>query len=227
MAERPYVTLRNIDERTRVWRRALARYSRHPYSIEPQGAALLVIDMQRYFTSPESHAYLPASEAILPRLLALVGEFRRRGAPVIFTRHAHRRGDEGLMGVWWRECIYDTDPLSELDPRLESRGSPVVRKTRYSAFFGTGLERRLRRLGVGTVCVSGVMTHLCCETTARDAFMRDFQVVFLMDATATEDEALHLSSLRTLADGFAEVLSCEELMERLGWTGRGRRTGGG
>jgi len=62
-----------------------------------------------------------------------------------------------------------------------------------------------------------VMTHLCYETTARDAFTRDLQPVLLMDGTATGDEELHLSSLRTLADGFAEVLTVQELMARMGW----------
>lgn len=176
-----------------------------------------MIDLQRYFTSPESGAFLPASEAIIPRVLGLVEAFRERGRPVLFTRHAHRRGEEGLMAVWWRQTIRDSDPLSRIDPRVGPAGSPVIRKTRYSAFVGTGLGARLRRAGVETVCVSGVMTHLCCESTARDAFMRDFQVVFLMDATATETEELHISSLRALADGFAEVMSCSELLEALGW----------
>ena len=121
------------------------------------------------------------------------------------------------MGVWWNAPIYQSDPSSRLDPRMDARGCAILRKSRYSAFAGTRLEKMLRKEGVRTVAIAGVMTHLCCETTARDAFMQDLGVAFLMDATATQDEALHLSSLRTLADGFAEVMTCRELEERLGW----------
>ena len=62
--------------------------------------------------------------------------------------------------------------------------------------------------------ICGVMTHLCCETTARDAFMRGFDVYFVMDATATCNEELHLSSLLTLSHGFAVMVETEEV---LGW----------
>ena len=58
------------------------------------------------------------------------------------------------------------------------------------------------------------MTHLCCESTARDAFMHDHEVLFVVDATATDDEELHLGSLRALADGFAVLATTREVM---GW----------
>ena len=57
------------------------------------------------------------------------------------------------------------------------------------------------------------MTHLCCETTARDAFMRDYDVYFIVDATATETESLHISSLRTLTDGFTIPMKTSEILK--------------
>jgi isochorismate hydrolase len=217
MAGRAYVTEGTLDRKVSSWKRALSRYERHPFDIRPAGAALLIIDMQRYFTERGSHAHLPAVDAILPRIQGMSSSFRQNGRPVLFTRHSHRPGEEGLLGRWWKDTIRDSDPLSGLDPRLDYAGSPVIRKTRYSAFRGTALQALLWRSGVETLVIAGVLTHLCCETTARDAFMRDIQPVVLMDATATEDEELHLSSLRTLADGVAEVLSCRELEKRMGW----------
>ena len=217
MAKRAYLTAGNLGSKVASWKRALARYERHPYLIRPESSALLVIDLQRYFTERGSHAYLPAVNAVLPRILEAISAFRRHGRPVLFTRHAHRPGEEGILGVWWKDTIRETDPRSALDPRLVSSNSPIIRKTRYSAFAGTDLGIRLWRLGVRTLVITGVMTHLCCETTARDAFTRDLQPVLLMDGTATGDEELHLSSLRTLADGFAEVLTVQELMARMGW----------
>jgi isochorismate hydrolase len=217
MVGEAYVTRGSMAQKVRRWKRLIAPYERHPYDIAPDSTALLVIDMQSYFTSPESHAYLPASRAIVPNIQRLVASFRARKRPVVFTRHIDRRGREGIMGVWWNGPIYDSDPLSRLDPRMAQRGCNVLRKSRYSAFRGTALEGMLRGRGTRTVVITGVMTHLCCETTARDAFMRDLPVAFLMDATATQDEALHLSALRNLADGFAEVMTCKELEGRLGW----------
>lgn len=217
MSGKAYVTRGSLPRKVNSWKRRIAGYERHPYAIRPEGTALLVIDMQRWFTSPRSHAYLPASQALIPGIRRLVRLFRAKKRPVIFTRHVDIEGKEGLMGVWWKGPIYGSDPMSRLDPRLDARGCTVLEKHRYSAFPGTQLAGMLRREGVDTVAISGVMTHLCCESTAREAFMRDIQVVFLMDGTATVDEALHVSSLRTLADGFAEVMTCRELEGRLGW----------
>jgi isochorismate hydrolase len=217
MVGEDYVTTGSMARKVRLWKRQIAGYERHPYDIAPESTAMLVIDMQSYFTSAESHSYLPASQAISPNIRRLVAGFGARKRQVIYTRHIDQRGRQGVMGVWWNSPIYESDPASRLDPRMDVRGCKVMRKNRYSAFAGTPLERTLRRRRIRTVAIAGVMTHLCCETTARDAFMRDLQVVFLMDATATQDEALHLSTLRNLADGFAEVMTCKELEERLGW----------
>jgi nicotinamidase-related amidase len=217
MAGKAYVSAGNLDRKAALWKRALAPYERHPFDIRADGTALLVVDMQRYFTRKGSHAYLPASAAIMPRVNELVAAFRAHRRPVLFTRHCQRPGEDGAMGVWWKDNIRDGTESSQLDPDLETGGSPVLRKTRYSAFFGTDLQARLWRLGVRTPVIAGVLTHLCCETTARDAFMRDLWPVVLMDATADEDEQMHIASLRATADGFAEVLTCKELEKRLGW----------
>ena len=60
------------------------------------------------------------------------------------------------------------------------------------------------------------MTHLCCETTARDAFMRDYEVYFAVDATGTDDEELHCATLQTLSSGFAVPVSTAEVIEKVG-----------
>lgn len=217
MSGQRYVTGVSMAQKVRLWKRRIEDYERHPYDIVPDSTALLVVDMQSYFTSRKSHAYIPASRAVLPNIRRLVAAFRERQRPVIYTRHIDRRGCEGVMGIWWGSPIRRSDPASRLDPRMDARGCTVLEKGRYSAFTGTALETILREHGTRTVAITGVMTHLCCETTARDAFIRDLQVAFLMDGTATQDEALHLSTLRNLADGFAEVMTCRELEERLGW----------
>jgi isochorismate hydrolase len=76
----------------------------------------------------------------------------------------------------------------------------------------------LHSLGVEDLIIGGVTSNLCCETTARDAFVRDFNVFFLADGTAAADEALHQASLKNIAYGFGRVMGVTEAMETLGAT---------
>lgn len=89
----------------------------------------------------------------------------------------------------------------------------MVEKNTYSAFGKTDLEERLVDLGVKEVIVSGVMTNLCCETTAREAFVRGFRVFFSADATATVNEELHEATLKNMAYGFAYLVDCQRLRD--------------
>ncbi len=96
----------------------------------------------------------------------------------------------------------------------------ILDKNRYSAFFGTDLDKRLRVEGVEDLLICGVMTNCCCETTARDAFVRDYRVFFVADATATANEELHLSSLKNLAYGFAYIVNTKHICQRFSYSQR-------
>ncbi len=187
------------------------------HALSREQSALLVIDMQRYFLEESSHALLPRARGIIDNVHELLASYRRLSLPIIHTRHALLRNESpGAMGRWWRDVLYDGDRLSEIVPELQPlRGESVIRKTRYSAFARTDLEEVLRRKGATDVLITGVMTHLCCETTARDAFMRDFNVFFVVDATASRTDDLHVSSLKTLADGFAIPVTTAEVLKWL------------
>lgn len=189
-----------------------SRRERFPFIAER--TALLVIDMQGYFLDPSSHASFPEAEEIMGNVISLVDSFRSSHRPIIFTWHAVRSDeDPGIMRGWWGDVPADKDPLSRIDDRLQpEKDGAIVRKTRYSAFIRTELEGILRGLRADKVVITGVMTHLCCESTARDAFMRDLEVFFVMDATATDHEDLHMGSLRALADGFTIVVTTEEVL---------------
>lgn len=189
------------------------RLTEHPFSAK--GTALLVIDMQRYFTDPSSHASFSQADEIVENIQQLLAAFRSCRLPLIFTRHALLSAKEaGLMRSWWGDVLMEGDPFSVIDDRLRPMvGEKVVRKTRYSAFVETDLDAVLKDLGISRVVIVGVMTHLCCESTARDAFMRDYEVFFVVDATATDDEELHLGSLRALADGFAILSTTDEVLK--------------
>jgi bifunctional isochorismate lyase/aryl carrier protein len=181
-----------------------------PYS--PEKSALLVIDMQRYFLCQDSHAFLPAAPAIVPNVQALITAFKTASRPVYFTRHANSPRDAGQMASWWRELLAADHPLGGIEAGLLPPGAPVIEKTQYDAFYHTDLELRLRHENVERLLITGVTTHLCCESTARSAFMRGFAVFMAIDGTATINRELHIASLRALAHGCAVPLLTADLL---------------
>jgi isochorismate hydrolase len=166
-------------------------------------SALLIIDMQHYFLCANSHAFLPAAPAIIPNINALIAIFKKAARPVYFTRHANSAQDAGQMAVWWRELLTRDHPLGNIKNTLHFHKDPIIEKTQYDAFFNTDLELRLRKSGTRQLVITGVSTHLCCESTARSAFMRGFAVFITIDGTATLNRELHLASLNGLAHGCA------------------------
>lgn len=106
----------------------------------------------------------------------------------------------------------------ELMPGLNDESiAPLVAritdKTTYNAFIHTSLEESLRAHGVDTVVVTGTLTNLCCETTARDAFCRNFEVVVVSDGCAAETPKHHQMALENLEFGFADVREIKQIME--------------
>ena len=206
----------NGNELKRLLAPYLSQHRIEKVRFVPAESALIVIDMQRYFLEPASHAFIPMVTEITGNVRRLIEEYHRMELPVVFTKHALLRSESpGMMASWWGDSLYIDNEMSAISPGLKvEKGDAVVRKTRYNAFTGTDLEGVLRRRGVRSVLITGVMTHLCCETTARDAFVRDFKVFFVIDGTATQTEDLHIASLKTLTDGFAIPVTTEEV---LGW----------
>ena len=179
-------------------------------------SALLVLDMQSYFLSPASHAFIPSSAAILPGICDLIQAYTARRRPVIFTRHLNTPQDAGQMALWWRDLITVEHPFSQIVPELDTSAGMVIPKCQYDAFYGTSLEKGLRNWGVSQVVICGVMTHLCCETTARSAFTRGFDVLFTVDGTATYNESFHCATLLNLAHGFATLVLVDEIKKAIG-----------
>ena len=188
----------------------LGPYRERKALIDPRHAALLVIDMQNYF-----HQII---KPVLKKLSKVIQSCRLKEIPIIFTQHGHTDppSDGGILGEWWGEIIlHGTNDWKFLsDIKIEPKDI-VLPKKRYSAFFETELDLILRSKGIQNLIISGVMTNLCCETTARDAFMRDYRVFFLIDGTATGKEEHHLATLKNLGYGFAYLMTCEELIQNL------------
>ena len=188
----------------------LKPYRERKTQIDQKQAALLAIDMQNFFHR--------IAQPVLKNILRVIQTCRQKDVPVIFTQHGHTEPDSdgGILGEWWGELIIGGTEDWKFLPEIKIEPKDIILpKKRYSAFFETDLDKILRSRGIRDLIISGVMTNLCCETTARDAFMRDYRVFFLIDGTATGRSELHLATLKNLGFGFAYLITCDELIQSL------------
>ena len=187
-------------------------YSRHEgFPFRPEKAALLVIDAQDYFTNPKSHAFVPSSKPLIDHINRLVVAFKNAGRPVIFTRHIDVDPDN-LMSRWWSDRIEETNPMSGLNAKLDTGYGETIIKHQYDAFLNTDLEKMLRAAKTEQVVITGVVAHICCETTARSAFMRNFETFFVTDCTASYEPKHHEATIFNLAHAFAIPVDHKELL---------------
>lgn len=195
----------------------LLPFARHRDLLPLDRCGLVVIDFQRVFTDPGSPAFLDHAPRALEHAIHLVKAFRRARRPVAFTRHVHRAPPRGPgLGSWWSHFILDSDPLGALDPRITPEsGEAEVRKQRYSALYRTRLASWLAARDVSCVVLAGVMTHVCVDSTARDAISRGFDVVVAGDACASKTTALHEASLLCLSHAVSRVVTVSRLVAAL------------
>lgn len=209
------------------------------FELDPRRTALLAIDFQNDFCHADGFFAaaghdVSSCQAAVARAASLIERVRPLGVPVIWTRSSNasprryglpplrfrrpRESAEFVEGVGgtnvfepgsWGHAIVD-----ELVPQPEDL---IVDKLRYNAFHNTGLEEELRGRGVDTLILTGVTTNCCVESTGRDAFMRDFDVVVVSDASAAfaNETDLHEASLRNLSLFFAVIATADEVAEAL------------
>jgi nicotinamidase-related amidase len=147
-------------------------------ALNPQTTALLVIDVQNeYF---DGKWPIPEGLAALSCIEEAIETSQSVGATVVYIQHAVANPEYGLF----LPGSHGFDLHARLHPRS---GDPRIVKTYPGAFSKTELEPALRQRHIETIVIAGYMTHMCCDTTAREGFQRDFRVLFLNDATATRD----------------------------------------
>ncbi|MDQ1247375.1 MAG: hypothetical protein QG597_1745 [Actinomycetota bacterium] len=192
-------------------REALAPYATHEGTPAAGTTALLVIDMQEFFGE--------MSADTAPNVAELIAAARLAELPVFFTRHGHYdlSVDAGRLAQWWDGdlAMVGTPAWQLVGPLTPQEGDVVIDKQRYSAFYGTELDNILRGEGITDLIICGVMTNCCCETTARDAFMRDYRVFVVADATATADDDLHVASLMGMAYSCAIIKWTDEVVAEI------------
>jgi nicotinamidase-related amidase len=204
------------------------------YPIIPEKTAMIVVDMQNDFVQEGAPIEIPRARAMVPRLNRLLAVCRAHQIPVIYIHHVIRGGDidagrlaDHHEAIRNNQAIIAGTPNVEIYDELKPHpGDLVVAKPRYSAFYGTDLEAILRSKGIDTLIISGTVTNVCCESTTRDAFSRDYKVIFLSDGNAAGDlpdmgfgpvsaEEIQKVVLTVLAMCFAQVSSIDQVIAEI------------
>ena len=197
------------------------------FPIVPSNMALVNVDMQNCFVE-NSPVAAPGGLEVLERINRLIAACRAAGVLVVHTAHVVRPDGSniGVMGEIVppvNDGVIDKgSPSAELHGGLDvADGDILLDKPRLGSFHGTDLELILRARGIDTIVVTGICTNICCETTAREANVRDFRVFFLTDGTATfgigdlTAEDIQAATCATLGFAFAQLASVDEMIAGL------------
>jgi ureidoacrylate peracid hydrolase len=212
------------------FRQAVGDFPRIPLTLRPESTAVLLIDVQNDFCAPEgiyarNGLECPGIPALLGPLAEFLAASKQSGARLINVRTEYACGPDGAP-VEAGLHIESRPFLKEDGLRPGSWGARTVEgegfsgfdleivKVRFSSFFGTDLEERLRALNIETVILTGVYTNYCVQATAFDAYQRNFRVVMAHDMMTTWDAEVHTGVLKGLS-GFTNVLSAREILDGL------------
>lgn len=217
--------------------RSLAKFEARTFDdrVHPDRTALLIVDVQNDFCTRGGYADregrdLTMVEAMITNLLKLVVSAREFQVPIIFVRSIYGASGWYLSDAWMDRAYQNNPrgghisyPVCEqgdwgarlVEPlRPESASDEIVlTKHRYSAFFDTELDLILRTRRLENVVISGVTSNVCVESTARDAFMRDYFVVVAEDCCAAYSPSEHDGAMKNVGRYFGEVATSDEIID--------------
>jgi nicotinamidase-related amidase len=194
--------------------------------------ALLVVDMQNDFVRAGAPLEVPDARATIVVHQRLLAAFRARKLPVLYTRFVSLEEDN-LLWRWSPECHpttracwpeyargYDDAPaprpcVDVIDELAPASGEPVIDKHGYGAFHSTDLDERLDALGVRSVVITGTVTQVCVEETAREAFHHGYATTIVADAVSSFAPDLHAAALRNFAMKFGWVADADVVIAAL------------
>ena len=158
---------------------------------------VLVVDMLKGFLEPGHNLYCgDSSREIIPRVVALLEGESKAGSTILFICDNHEPDDLEFQ-MFPVHCVKGTeesDVIAELQ-KYTTRTN-IIPKNRYSSFYNTNLDRRLKDLTPEKLTICGVCTDICVLHTAADARNRDYSVEVLTDCVATFDPEAHKWALR-------------------------------
>lgn len=199
-------------------------------TIDPARTALVVVDMQKAFVQSGKPSEVSHAQDIVPNINRLAAALRDAGGTVawIITTFPETIADDWssfIGGTYDKvhasrvaEQLYEGADGHALWPEMDRRdGDLTVAKNRFSAFLpgASDLAEILRARGVESVIITGTLTNVCCESSARDAMMRNFNVIMAGDGNATYSDVIHNASLNSMAITFADIMSTDEIIARL------------
>jgi ureidoacrylate peracid hydrolase len=198
-------------------------------TIDAGRTALIVVDMQNYFVAEGFPLEVPLARAIVPNINRAAKAMRAAGGTVLWVQTTAA----GALEHWGNLHKHMLTPersrtrLESLDeaadgfklyPELEALAADLrIKKIKYSAFItgSSDIDAQLRSRGIETLLVTGTVTNVCCESTARDAMMLDYRVIMLSDGNASLTDEEHAASLNNFMIFFGDVMSTDEAIARL------------
>jgi len=180
-------------------------------------AALLVIDMQNDFILEGNPLRVAGAHEVIPKIRAVLSEFRKRSLPVFHILRVHR--PDGSDVEITRQELFAKSPfavegtkgakvIDELSPQ---EGEYVLTKRRMSAFSGTELDLMLRTLRVSIIFVCGIQTPNCIRTTVFDGIAYNYPVVLIDDATGASSEEVHRANVRDMQNIGVRIVKTAEI----------------
>ena len=195
--------------------------------LDPRRTALVVVDLQNAFMLPGvAHALCPTAQEIVPNVNRLAQAVRETGGTVVFIKTTFTQETLASWSVYYQisrpeqnrkraEALAAGSKGHELWAALDVQPNDlIIEKKRFSAFIqgSSNLAEVLRSRGIDTILVTGTVTSVCCESTARDAMMLNFKTVMVSDGNAAMTDEDHNASLAAFYLTFGDVMSTDMLI---------------
>jgi ureidoacrylate peracid hydrolase len=200
--------------------------------VDPHHAALIVVDVQNDFAASggvmDREGFdLRMAQEMVARLVSFIEEAREAKVPIIYIQSVYDSDPNWYLSEVWLERVYRKMKGLYTQRDLCVKGSwgwefyggikplpneVVVTKHRYSAFIDTDLDLILRSKNIKTLIMTGVVTNVCVETTARMGFMKDYYIVLLKDCCAAYLQHLHDTTIENIDNLFGQVVNAQEVV---------------